>query len=458
MNCLIKHSQSFVIESVVKRLIEDVNEYSYLLTTEDWRLLMSLDKSVGERKICNKQCLGCLEFARTVTMLSNFINGILSANKESEALVTELCRIFDIQDDSNPIILALDLVVSPDYVKSKIPEKSLPDYDIYVGKVKGEVNRLALDHFQHEQAKCNDTILAYANLEREQIIAYEPIEMPVGKELFYVDQNVVSKYGRDENFSRQVDNFKSKVDCKFVYSPYVIEDGIKMSRVRLAEYFEAIEALTDNTMLVPTESGVMLAREDIKVTFDRVLLWRNATRAAEDLKVKRMHFNHWGYPHYSRKSRLSDRANKNIDEFLESLRPYLDDSGCDFDFNDYESDQALCQRLNAATIEKSFSLEELIDKSIKHESDAECMTHIEHLCDFFDLINYKTESLSELSKIRSSLQDTEHLKHAWKADYFVTDDNRLRIRGAFIYSVLGLGTKFISIKELKERVVSEFNK
>ena len=125
MNCLIKHSQSFVIESVVKRLIEDVNEYSYLLTTEGWRLLMSLDKSVGERKICHKQCLGCLEFARTVTMLSNFINGILSANKESEALVTELCRIFDIQDDSNPIILALDLVVSPNYVKSKIPVYAL---------------------------------------------------------------------------------------------------------------------------------------------------------------------------------------------------------------------------------------------------------------------------------------------------------------------------------------------
>lgn len=60
MNCLIKHSQSFIIESVVKRLIEDVNEYSYLLTTEDWRLLMSLDKSVGERNICQKQCLGCL--------------------------------------------------------------------------------------------------------------------------------------------------------------------------------------------------------------------------------------------------------------------------------------------------------------------------------------------------------------------------------------------------------------
>ncbi|KGA43406.1 hypothetical protein L2164_13340 [Pectobacterium brasiliense] len=456
MNCLIKHSLSFVVESVVKRLIEDVNEYSYLLTTEDWRLLMSLDKSVGERQICQKQCLGCLECARMVAMLSSFINGILSANREAETLVTELCSIFGIPDDSDPIVLALDLVVSPDYVKSKIPEKTMPAYEAYVGKIKGEVISLALDHFQHEQAKCNDTILAYANLEQKQIIAYEPIEIPVEKEVFYVDQNVVSKYGDDQNFSRQIENFKSKVDCKFVYSPYVIEDGVKMSRVRLTEYFEAIKALTDNTMLVRSESGVMLAREDIKVTFDRVLLWRNATRAAEDLKVQKMHFNHWGYSHYSRGSKLSGRANKNIDEFLDSLRPYLDDNDCDFDFNDYESDHALCQRLSAATIEKSFSLEELVDKSIKYEDDAECMRHIEHLCDFLDLINYQTEPLSELSKIRSSLQDTEHLKHAWKADYFVTDDKRLRIRGAFIYSVLGLSTKFISSKELKERVVSEF--
>lgn len=456
MNCLIKHSLGFVIESVIRRLVEDVNEYSYLLTTEDWRLLMNLDKAVGDRHSCQNECLGCLESARMVSMFSNFINGVLSANKESEVVVTELCHLFAVPNESDPIVLALDMVVSPDYVKSKIPEKSIPAYEKYVDAVKGEISRLALDHFHHEQAKCHDTILAYGNLEREQVIAYEPIEMAAGGELFYVDQNVVSKYGSDQNFSRQIENFKKKVDCKFVYSPYVIEDGVKMSRVRLAEYFEAIEALTDNTMLVRSEGGVMLAREDIQITFDRVLLWRNATRAAEDLKVQKMHCNNWGHPHFSRRSKLSEWVNKNIDDFLNSLRPYLDDRSCDFDFNDYESDRALCRRLCAATIGKSFSLQALVDRSIKYEGNAECMVCIEHLCDFLDLINYQTEPLSEPSKIRSSLQDTEHLKHAWKADYFVTDDKRLRIRGAFIYSVLGLGTKFISIGELKERIASEF--
>ncbi|HEI8721435.1 TPA: hypothetical protein SLF58_002680 [Serratia marcescens] len=458
MNCLIKHSLGFVIESVVKRLIEDVNDYSHLLTTEDWRLLLSLYKAVDDRQICQNECLGCLEFARMVNMLSNFMEGVAKANKESEAVVTELCRIFAIPNDSDPIVAALDLVASPDYVKSKIPEKLIPTYDKYMDSIKGEITRLAMDHFCHEQAKCNDAIFTHGKLEREQVISYQAVDISVGEELFYVDQNVVSKYGSDQNFKLQIENFKKKVDSRFVYSPYVIEDGFKMSRVRLAEYFEAIEALTENTMLVPFEGGVTLAREDIKVTYDRVLLWRNATRAAEDLKVQKMHCNHWGYPHYSRGSKLSVRANKNLDEFLDSLRPYLDDNTCDFDFKDYESDQALCRRLSAATIGKSFSLEELVDRSIKYESDSECMVCIEHLCEFLDLINYQTEPLSEVSKIRSSLQDTEHLKHAWKADYFVTDDKRLRTRGAFIYSVLGLDTKFISIKELKERVVSEFKK
>ncbi|HBN9817940.1 TPA: hypothetical protein L3924_001382 [Pseudomonas aeruginosa] len=458
MDCLIKHSLSFVIESVVKKLVDDVNGYAHLLTTEDWKLLISLDQAVSDRRICEHQCLGCLEFARTVSMFSNFNRGIFDANKEHVLVVTALRGIFNIPEKCDPITLALDLVVSPEYVKSKIPEKSIPAYEKYVDAVKGEVSRLALDHLLHEQAKCGDTILSHGNLEAEQVTAYEPIDRSDGEELFYVDQNVISKYGNDKNLRRQIENFKCKVGCKFVYSPYVIEDGIKMSRVRLTEYFDLIEELTDSTMLIRSEEDVTLAREDIQVTFDRVLLWRNATRAAEDSKVHKMHFNNWGYPHYSRGSRLSERINKDIHEFLDSLIPYMNDRSCDIDSNDYDSDQALCRRLYAATIQKSFSLQELVDRSIKHKDGAECMRKIEHLCDFLDLINYHTESLSDLNKIRSSLQDTEHLKSAWKADYFVTDDQRLRTRGEFIYSVLGLNTKFISINELKGRIISEFKK
>jgi len=171
-----------------------------------------------------------------------------------------------------------------------------------------------------------------------------------------------------------------------------------------------------------------------------------------------MQFNHWGYPHYSRGSHLSKRVNADIQKFLESLRPYMKDSSRDIDFNDYESDRALCRRLDAATFQKSFSLQELIDHSIEYEGDAECMTHIEDLCDFLDLINYQTESLSDLGKIRSSLQDVEHLKTAWKADYFITDDKKLRKRGEFIYATLRINTKFLTTDDLKTKIITEFKK
>lgn len=457
MDCLIKHSHSFIIESLIKRLIEDINEYPHLLTTEDFQLLINLDKAVDNRKICHNECLGCLEFARMTIMLSNFFEGVSRVNEENEATITELCNIFSISKESDPVVLALELIASSDYVKSKIPEKFIPSYEKYLNAIKSEISRLALDHFCHEQAKCHDTILAYAKLEQEQVIAYNPTDISGDKELFYVDQNVVSKYGNDQAFSRQIESFKNKLACRFVYSPYLIEDGVKMSRVRLIEYFDSIEKLTDNTMLVRSENGVILAKENIQVTLERVLLWRNATRAAEDLKIHKRNYNHWGYPHYSRKSKLSERANENINELLASFHPYLNDS-LNIDLDDYESDQALHRRLSAATIGKSFSLNALVNGSITYESDAQCIDCIGDLCEFLDLINFKTEPLSELRKIRSSLQDAEHLKHAWKADYFVTDDKNLRIRGDFIYSTLGLSTKFISTKDLKEKIVSEFKK
>src|SRR5690606_18095456 len=169
MNCLIKHSQSFVIESLVKRLIADINIYSHLLTTVDWQLLISLNNAVGERQNCQKNCLGCLEFSSMLHILSTFIHGVSSANKKSEAIVTELCRIFTVPNDLDPVVLALDLVVSPNYVKSKISAEYILLYEKYVDAVKSNISRLALDHFLPEQAKCNDTILAHVNLDQEQV-------------------------------------------------------------------------------------------------------------------------------------------------------------------------------------------------------------------------------------------------------------------------------------------------
>lgn len=458
MDCLIKHSLSFVINRMVKRMIEDINEYPHLITTQDWQLLESLDQAVEDRQICRNQCLGCLEFFRMIRMLSKFLNGVLKEYKKSEPLVTELRRIFSIHDELHPIALALDLANSDDYVRSKLPAILVQPYEEYVRSIKGEISILAMDYFHHEQAKCHDIILAYAILEEEQAISYTPIDINEYEDIIYIDQNFASEYESNKNFQQQIENFKKMANCKFVYSPYLIEDGIKMSRVRLHEYLESVEKLTGNTMFVRSKKDLIIANESIQITRERVDLWRNATRAAEDLKLNEMNYNYWAYPHYSIKSDLPKQVNANVSEFLESLRPYLSKSKFDVDSATDKSKTEIARSLSAATIGKSFSLQDLIDRSIKYENDIQCMACIENLCQFLDLINYKTESLSKIKKVRSSLQDTEHLKHAWKADYFVTNDIRLRARGEFIYSSLRLKTKFISIEDLKGIIADQFKK
>ncbi|WP_199934109.1 hypothetical protein [Stenotrophomonas sp. S48] len=445
-----------MIDRLVTRLIDDVNEYSNLLETEDWRLFLSLHQAVDDKKHCQRNCQSCLEFSIMMNMLCDFFDGVQRKNEENDKLIAELHHLLGIPIASNHVSLALDLVISPSYVKEKIPANLVQPYEKYAIAIRREVSRLAMTHYLNKQNKCNLEILSHANLEQEQVTDYNPASTSAYEELLYVDQNVISKYANDNNFRRQIENFKRKASRQFIYSPYVIEDGVKMSRARLSEYFDSIEKLTDNTMLVRSKNGLILAKENAQITLDRVLLWKNVTRAAEDRKISVMNYNYWGHPYYSRGSKLSERANKDIHEFLASFRPYLCEVGVDVDLDDHDSDRALYRRLSAATIGKSFSLNALVNDSITHESDAQCIACIEHLCEFLDLINYQTEPLSELSKIRSSLQDTEHLKHAWKADYFVTDDRRLRTRGDFIYAKLGLRTKFIGTKDLKERIAGEF--
>ncbi|ALE00468.1 hypothetical protein PSYRMG_11895 [Pseudomonas syringae UMAF0158] len=455
MDCLLKFGLSCTLKGVIQKLLNNKNNYSALVRTDEWSLIGYLDSQIQKRNMCERPCLGCLEFTRVAGMFQTLTKDIVLANDQHKQLLDCLCNTFRIEE-SDPIALALDLTAAPGYVKSKISSDYISDYEKYHTTIDGAFYSLALDHYSHEQAKHSDTLMSHGDLERQQVISYTPLESEAGQELFYLDQNIISKCADDHNLRMQIVNFRKKSGCSFVYSPYVIEDGIKMSRVRLAEYFNVIREVTDLSMLAMMDGKISFVTEDIEITSDRVLLWRDATSAAEDLKVSKMHFNHWGYSHYARNSRVAARANKNINEFLDSLRPYLSSEASDLDFDDFESDYAIYHRLNAATIEKPFSLDELITRSLSFENETECVELIESLCELLDLINYKTESLSEPAKIRSSLQDVEHLKYAWKANYFVTEDARLRARGEFIYSVLQLKTNFIDLVGLKGKIKDEF--
>lgn len=101
-----------------------------------------------------------------------------------------------------------------------------------------------------------------------------------------------------------------------------------------------------------------------------------------------------------------------------------------------------------------FDLNDLQKGSIKIDNDFDCIDKIDKLCQFLDFINYQTDK--EKQKIKSSYQDIEHLKHAWKCQYFITDDQKLIKRGEFIYSLLKINTKFLDSAQFKKMMIGEF--
>ncbi len=186
-------------------------------------------------------------------------------------------------------------------------------------------------------------------------------------------------------------------------------------------------------------------KEEITTIVKRVLLWIQPTKAAESLKFYTYLYNQNAYPMFKRDSKSSyyQEINKDIKSFFKNinLKPEMKD---------------LKKMLNSyITMLKSypFDLEMLEKGNIKVDNDFDCIEKIDKLCEFLDFINYETDK--EIQKIKSSYQDTEHLKHAWKCKYFITNDEKLIKRGKFVYSILGINTIFLTNVEFKKMMIEQ---
>jgi hypothetical protein len=460
MDCLSKHSLSYIFKSIIGDLVEDFSNYCSVRESDEWKLILKLDASLENHMVCEDQCLGCLEYGIVVQYYNNFASSLIDANSKSQALVSKLCEVFALAEVDDPILLAFELTSAPSYVTKKIPVELVDDYECYVSAVSSAFAGLSLSYYNHKMMECNDTILSHSDLEQRQVVEYTPVEHEQSQVVFYLDQNFVSQCVDNPNLKKQLRNYQNRKKCMVICSPYLIEDGIKMNQVRFGEYLEAVVEMTGGVMLAKHNNALSFVQEDIKQTARRVALWTPVTRAAENHKFYKSLYNQCGFPQFARNSPLSRMANDNIDAFLQYLRPHMDVDIFSDDGKDPEPNSAVAnfRILNATLLQKSVDLGEIIERKISADDDFEIMEKIEHLCEFLDYINYKTESLSNIKKIRSSLQDAEHLKHAWKADYIVTNDARLRTRGKLIYSMLGLKTEFLDESELKAKFIEEFRR
>lgn len=452
MDCTIKLSISYVLKKFIENIIEDINKWHETAYSEEMLLLSRLEKKLQIQEICEKQCMGCLDYILVSKIFLDFKTKIDETNKKYVELISYILRKLDLKNLNASIEIAIHIISNPKYIKKQLEENQIDKYKEYCDEINGIIIGLKLDYYNQRIVELDDIVLQHSHLVKEQKNNAILVNIDSKIETFYIDQNFISKYINDNSFKSEINNIKIKAKYQFIFSPYLIEDGIKMNQVFLKEYFENIDLLTDGISVTRYDAKLAYVKEEVDFIVERILLWLQATKAGENLKFYRSLYNKYAYPDFKRdeKNTLVQKINGNIKKFLK-----------EFDIQSIHSEDNKFERtmekiLYWKTVKIGLSFEEIQNLKISFHNDFDKIDKIQKLCDFLDFINYQTDK--EEKKIKSSYQDTEHLKHAWKCKYFITDDKKLIKRGEFIYSILGIETQFLTSNDFKQKMISVYKK
>ena len=452
MDCTIKLSISYVLKKFIENIIEDINKWHETAYSEEMLLLSRLEEKLQIQEICENQCMGCLDYISVSKMFLDFRTKIDESNKKYVELIYYILNKLDLKNLKYSIEIAINMISNPKYIKKQLEENQIDKYQEYCDEINGIIIGLQLAYYNQRITELQDVILNYSYLREEQKFNAILFNIDSEIETFYIDQNFIGKYINDNSFQRQIDNIKKKAKYQFVFSPYLIEDGIKMNQVFLKEYFENIDLLTDGISVTRYDDKLVYVKEEVDSIVERILLWLQPTKAGENLKFYWSLYNKHAYPDFKRdeKNTLVQSINKDIKKFLK-----------EFDIQSVHSEENKFERTMEKTlywkiVDIGLSFEEIQNLEISCHNDFDKIDKIQKLCDFLDFINYETDK--EEKKIKSSYQDTEHLKHAWRCKYFITDDDKLIKRGVFIYSILGIETQFLTSDDFKKRMIGFYKK
>jgi hypothetical protein len=294
-------------------------------------------------------------------------------------------------------------------------------------------------YYTHRISYCDDMILGAVNVLNRKRSNVKKIHIDPNKDVIYLDQNVIGEYIGDDSFYRQIKASKSN-GCIFVGSPYLIEDAIKMDPIYFKAYCDKLVELTDNLIIQQDKNKISIKHEEIEYSISRVKLFRQFTKYYEEKHVYTLKYNEIIYPEFGKNNKYYQKINNNIKSFLTE--------------NTAENNGFSESLERVLAIEGfSFTLDNLrlfhIDSNENKNVDI-----IGELCRFLDIINYGVES-NKKKKIMSGVQDNEHIKCARAVDYFITKDKNLFKRATFVYRILGIRTKILSIKDFKSYMVEK---
>ena len=391
----------------------------------------------------------CISFLDLTTIYEYFINfqqSLYDLFEEHKKLCVHLYEAFHLNGKTPEILVCANIYKHKDYVSEKIDAEFKDEFKQLLYKIDSCKTSFLINFFSYRGAHYNDIILNEYMTLKDLKPNFIKITIDNTKKSIYVYQNVLSEYisGKDIKLCNDIDKLKESGSSIFVFSPYIIEDGIKMDIMRFNVYLEKILSLTDGVLMGRIDDELAFINEDINSLVGRVLRWLPATVAAEEYKYITAKINELSNSYFDKNSKLVKRISNNIGFF------FSDKHVIENIILDSERELSLYEFLKWTIISKglSFSIDDLINRKITWTNDEDLINKIEGLCTFLDLINYKTESTKDKMKVKSSYQDIQHLTHAWKCNYLLTNDKRLISRGEFIYYILRIETKILRANEI----------
>ena len=434
LNCLLHFIANNLLKALTKRIINNTETVYSIFDTEECKLLLEVQDELKRTEECN-DCQKCIDYSSRDQYLFEYISTIVNLGEEHLELLKKIIHEYNVKiDDKIGLIgFIIDIENSKGYISKLLDSDEKKDLSVLLKKVERAKTKFVDLSYNYLHADCVDRALAAFNLLEQKESDIKDFDEKK-KINVYFDQNVFSDIQEDKIKRNKIIGSKNKYH--YFYSPYHIEDAIKMSPLFLSSYYHKLDEISEDKIILITNDIPEFKKEKIDYSIKRVRLFREATKAAEEKRIYKMKLNHINYPKFDPGSHIVKKINEDIKQFFSDLNA------------DRDEHKEIIQELNKILFQECHGLdgEDIISCKLKIERN-KIIDTIQKLSDFLDAINYKTEKLKESQKIKSSFHDIEHLKNAWICDYFVTSDKKLLDRARYIYSILGIKTKVLSFEE-----------
>lgn len=430
LNCLYAYNAAICLRKAIGAVVENSKNLLKLPLDKYYIAFCENYKIIDKTALC-LSCEGCLDFEFLTKIWFEYICRLEEICTHEQIFINSLLNKFHVPDELwEKYYFIMALSENKEFLFENYPEIDKDILERVSSSAKNVYQNLMQAYYSNLISDCNDKILRIFEVLSERNLNYYDVNIN-RKKIVYFDTNVFSHYVNNKSFYSLV-NLSKTNDYTYVYSPYILEDGIKSDRIHFLHDCNKLVELTDNKTILAIDDTFLIKKEDVFNCAKRVHLFRDYTQAQEEKNVYNKKFYEVNFLPMPNKKQNSEKLNKDFFSFFQN----------DVSKNDELEDYMKAILYHA---DNSLDLSDIINSSIKYEN---LQKVVDGLFQFFDYIGYAYDK--DEKTLKSSIQDLEHVKSAIASDIFVTSDEKLYKRATVIYTLLGIKTKVMKEDDFKQ--------